>query len=382
MRCDREKLNEYRRGELNPRDRADVEEHLRGCPECRVTVALDRLDPAPAEEADARAAFARFREGVREAAAPQARVVAGTVWRPARQVWRSTRIVWRPAAAAIAVAAGLVLVISYAPARQAVAGFLSIFRVREFSAITIDRARLDKLATLEESLRASRLVTPTTEREPAQPRAARSVSEARSIAGFGVEEAGSLPVGAQAQAIEVVSPGPAVRIDFDPARIEAQLAAAGITGIRLPPMQSGTVRGEVSSIVTQEVKLPATGSQKGAPSLRIVQATSPAVTLPPGADPKALGETYLEILGLPEREAASIASRIDWTGTLLIPMPAGLGTFREIEVGGAPGLYMEQTGPGERGGSVVVWQDRGVIRAVIGDRIAPSEMLRIAESMR
>jgi hypothetical protein len=283
----------------------------------------------------------------------------------------------------LAAAAALVLVISYAPARQVLADFLAIFRVREFSAITIDRAQLDKLDTLKEALRTSNLVTPVIEREPAQPREVASASEAASLAGFDVQSPDHLPSGAQSKGIEVVAPGPAVRVEFDPAKIESQLAAAGITGVQLPPMQAGTVRAEVTSIVTQEFTLPWTGAPDRAPRLRIVQATSPAVTLPPGADPKALGETYLKILGLPEKDAKLLAARIDWTGTLLIPMPAGLGTFRDIDIHGDPGLYMEQTGPEDAvmRGSVVLWQHGGVIRAVIGDRVAPSEMLRIAESM-
>jgi hypothetical protein len=388
MHCDREKLSEYRGGGLSQADRAAVEEHLRRCAECRVTVTLDRLDPTPSEAADAGAAFARFSD---EVARNRPRATGRVSWldRIGRERIGFDRTgpdripVWRPAAVVLAAAAALVLVISYAPARQVLADFLAIFRVREFSAITIDRAQLDKLGTLKESLRTSGLVTPTTEREPAQPRAVASASEAGSLAGFDVQSPSHLPAGAQSKSIEVVAPGPAVRVEFDPAKIESQLAAAGITGVRLPPMRAGMVRAEVSSIVTQEFTLPWSGAPERAPSLRIVQATSPAVTRPPGADPKALGETYLKILGVPEEDASRLAARIDWTGTLLIPMPVGLGTFREIEVGGEPGLYMEQTGPedAQRRASVVLWQHGGVIRAVIGDRVAPSEMLQIAESM-
>jgi|GEM_PF-575947 len=403
MECDRNRLQDYVHETLSADGRAAVDEHLAACATCRAALAeiaerasavadrLAALDPgSPAETADPSIAFARFRSWTRTQQPHIRTTLKSRIEMFTRTIAESpdVRRRWRLAAIGVAVIAALVTVISYAPARDKLAEFLSIFRVRQFSAIQIDRAQLDKLSALQETLKKSNIAAPICERQPGPPQKVASGAEATTAAGFTVQVPDALPPGAVLKEFNVTA-GPSVRVDFDPQQIESILAGAGINGVKLPPMKAGSVRVDVGNVVEQAYEVPNGG--KSPTAVRVVQAISPAVTLPPGADPTALGETFLQILGLPSADAHRIAATIDWTSTMVIPMPVGLASFREIKIHGTPGLFMEQNRQaGEGAGhdqptrhmSVILWQDGGIVYSVMGQNITPSEMLRIAESLR
>jgi hypothetical protein len=289
---------------------------------------------------------------------------------------RHRRLTIASAAAAVL----LVTLIGYAPARQVFAEFLNIFRVRQFTAVSVDPERAEVLRQLHAAVITQFRGAPIFEREPGAPRPVSSAEEASSITGFDVRVPRELPAGMQAAAFEVAS-GPAVRVDVDPEQVKAQLEAVGLGGIALPPLPAGTVRVDVPWVVRQEYKAPADARER-VPMLRVVQAASPEVTLPPGADPAALGEALLLLYGLPAEEARRLASTIDWTGTLVLPMPEGLGQFQEVRVGDARGLLLEpKPGAGSRRSAMVIWERDGILYAVAKEQMTNSELLRIAESL-
>jgi len=291
---------------------------------------------------------------------------------------------WRSAAAAGLVLAALVMGIFYAPARRAFADFLSIFRVRQFTAVSVDHARFEKLQELQEALRSTGIVNPIIERQPGEPRPVADAAEASSVAGFAVRVPAELPDGAVRTDFSVAA-GPAIRVDVDRDQIQAQLESVGLPGIALPNIKSGTFRADISSIVRQSYRVGDQPTDRGACLLEVVQVLSPAVSLPSGVDPRSLGETLLQLLGVPAADAGRLAATIDWTSTMVVPLPTDLATFREIVVGGTPGLYVEQKAPSEgshRPGSALLWQQDGIVYSVHGENIAASELLRVAESLR
>jgi hypothetical protein len=81
---------------------------------------------------------------------------------------------------------------------------------------------------------------------------------------------------------------------------------------------------------------------------------------------------------------------------MVIPMPADVGRFREVDVDGVTGVFLEVThrveaGPDARGdpdveefrpGGMVMWQRDGIVYAVGGRDIESIELLRVADSLR
>jgi hypothetical protein len=143
-------------------------------------------------------------------------------------------------------------------------------------------------------------------------------------------------------------------------------------------MGTTTVDVDVPMMVEQEYSL-------GIPDagLSICQAPSPAVSLSSGADTSELGEAFLRILGVPAGDAHRLAETIDWTSTLVIPIPPDVGHFTELTVDGVRGLLLEQDSdsPSFRHEKVLVWQRDGMLYAVRGRNIANSEILKVADSL-
>jgi hypothetical protein len=89
-----------------------------------------------------------------------------------------------------------------------------------------------------------------------------------------------------------------------------------------------------------------------------------------------LGEIALRIVGMAPDEAHRFAQSIDWTSTLLVPVPANASSFREVEVRGTTGLLVTTSGSGTLNtpkgpmtipqGSMLVWAEGDMVYAMNG----------------
>jgi hypothetical protein len=93
----------------------------------------------------------------------------------------------------------------------------------------------------------------------------------------------------------------------------------------------------------------------GAQEVSFFQARSPELTLPPGIDVPPLAEIGLRVAGLGSSEAHMLAHAIDWRSTLLVPIPAASSTFRQVDLPGGRGLFVEPTT--RRGPRAILWSD-------------------------
>ena len=62
----------------------------------------------------------------------------------------------------------------------------------------------------------------------------------------------------------------------------------------------------------------------------------PIVTAPPGIDITQIGEAFLQLLGLSREEAAEFSQQVDWSSTLIIPIPRS-GDISYISTAGGSG---------------------------------------------
>lgn len=398
MKCDIGRLQAYLDDALTAEERRAVQAHLPDCDVCQarlknlrqrgegVAMRLAALDPKPHETPDPAAALAQFRALVQPVQPFDVLTPSETEgvhpslprWNTAKEtieMMKQTLLTgrWRPAAIGLVALACVVALFSFAPARQAAAQFLGIFRVRKFAVIPVDPAQVKQLESLGDLADAGVFGEPTLLREPGEPTAVADAAEASTLAGFGVRAPALLPDGATLRKFTVET-GPLMHFEVDRTMMQALLQAAGVKDVTLPPMDTVTVEVDIPAMVEQSYRT-------SGGTLSIIQLPSPTVTVPPGVDPAAFGEILLRLLGMPAADAQHVAQSIDWTSTLVIPLPTDVGRFHEVEVDGGTGLLLEEQSRSYQRHRMVLWQRNDIIYSIEGQNIDPTELLRIASSL-
>lgn len=386
MRCDLGRLRAYIDNDLPPAESSSVQLHLATCAKCRedvtalreqkdqVAARLACLEPPPAEIPDPVKSLARFRATARQPQPGPWNIVGRDIKMTARSLFVGR---WRPVTIGLAALLFVAVLFSFAPVRQAAADFLSIFRVRKFAVIPIDPDQAARLESLARSLESGGLSEPATVREPGAPQAVADAAEASAVAGFPVRVPVALPEGSALSEFSTVS-GPALHFEVDRPTMQALLSAAGVEEATLPTVETMVGDVDVPVMVTQEYTIGGSGR------ISIVQVPSPEVSLSPEVDPTLLGQLGLQVLGLPPADARRVAEEIDWTSTLIIPLPTDVARSREITVDGTTGLLLEASSQGRplRQESVLIWERDGVLYGVSGLNVAPSILIQVGDSLR
>lgn len=286
-----------------------------------------------------------------------------------------------------ALAVALVAAAFMLPAvRVAAQNALDMFRVRSFAAVEIDGDRIQKLKQLGEGADGgplSAMFDKQDIQQPAKPVEYPSAQLAASAAGLpGLRTPGSLPDGLKFETAVATGQGSA-RLTVHADKIQHVLDALGIDDVHVPMAMDGqTITLHMPTSVVQKYT-------SGEHTLAVIEANSPEVSLPPGADLRQMGEIGLRVLGLDAGEARRLAGTIDWRGTLLVPVPANATSFRTVDVNGHPGLFVRMNpepatapdGHRRRSGTMVMWSEGGRVFAVQGD-IGSETVLEVAQSLQ
>ena len=276
--------------------------------------------------------------------------------------------VWRPILAGVVVLALLVGVFSFAPTRAFARQLLSVFRVRRFAVIEVNpsEASLEEVGrTLQEKL--FKYEPQVIVDEPVQEVA--SIEEARAAAGFEVRLPSYLPF---TDTVKFAVKGRTeYAFRFDREGLTTLLQLAGMDPDQVP---AGFTEGTVNAAASAMAYI-----CQG--KLEIVQVLDPVVDYPEGIVPRVIGEAGLRILGVSAADARRISESIDWTNTLLLPVPTNVAEFREVSVAGEQGVLLvpRQAAGGEEG-AVLLWRKGEVIYTIAGP-VSVNVLLEVAESM-
>lgn len=382
MTCDPGRLRAYADDALPLAERAAVAEHLASCSACQeglvalrqradlVSARLAALDPRPDTIPDAGKALVRFRA--------QASAARPSLWEafrrnPALSKQTVFAARWRPVAVGLTLTLCLAILFSFAPVRQAAADFLGLFRVRKFAVIPLDQAQADRLEALLRQADSGTLGEPQVTRDVGPELPVADGAAAAALAGYRVRTPGWLPAGTELEKFTVRA-GPAMHFELDRATLEALLLSAGARIGGLPQTEKIVLDVDVGSIVVEEYRM-------GRNRFQLLQVPSPAVDLPEGIDPVALAETSLLFLGMPVGDARRIASSIDWTSTLVIPLPSQAAQAREVTVDGVTGLLIEDI-EGSFRNNALLWERDGILYFLTGTSMDERLLLDIADSLR
>lgn len=389
-------LQAYLDGALAPDEQADVATHLAGCESCRQQVKALRmaeqqartllagLEPAPAAIPAASAALARLRADI--PAAKDSPSMA--VWRRLNDMRETISenglIKQTPLALRLAAIGALVVVLlagmmSFAPAREAMAQFLGLFRVQQFTVVNIDD--LARMRSFEDVLESGILGEPEMIRDLGEEQPVADQNAAAALAGYAVRLPANTPEGTTLEKLTVTQ-GPYIRLEVDRPTVQMALDMAEVTDVNLPDFDTAAVEVDAAAVVAAEYVVDNPYGERNA-GMVLMQAPSPEIDLPPGIDPATMGEIYLRAVGLPAADAAHLAQTIDWTSTVVIPMAGDMGSYSEVTADGVPALLFEAASPSRRGRErALLWQRDGIVYGLMAWNVTDSGMLQVADSLR
>lgn len=382
-------LRSWLDGELDDRQAQRVADHLDGCADCRTALALSTeraawtaarliaLDASSAEALNA-TGLTRIRARASDAATNSPTL---PVWRPNPMALLSTSR-FRPALLAVA-AVLAVAALFVSPTAQTLANdLLSIFRVKRFVAITYDPNQ-----PFRNLLDLSEFGTFNATPRPSQ-RTASNAAEAGRLAGFEVKLPLDPALGNPAEFM--IQDRIETTFTFDVAKARAYLAKRGEKSFTIPDQFDGAkLTITVPPVVTAVYGDPAnprarttagvtSGAAQGAwNGVVLVQAISPTVKVDGRVTLDDLRKLLLSMPGLPAETVAQIRAIDDWTSTLPVPVPKGVGITRDVRINGNPGIALaDNTGAG----GMILWTRDGLVYAVAGTRTA-DELTRIASAV-
>jgi hypothetical protein len=111
------------------------------------------------------------------------------------------------------------------------------------------------------------------------------------------------------------------------------------------------------------------------------QMTSPSVSAPPDLDLQQLAEIGLQITGMTAEQAHSYSQAVDWTSTLVVPIPRNGASYEEVQVDGVTGSLIQRPRD-DAPQYALVWIKDGIIYAIGGLGTDPSPALAMADSMQ
>jgi hypothetical protein len=264
------------------------------------------------------------------------------------------------------------------PGTRALAGeLLKLFRVQQVQVVPVDFTGLEQL-TGDGNLgnQFTELVSSSIDmqKKPGDPVAVASAEEASQLAGFTVR----LPADRTPSQINVTDSA-AFTLTMDRAKAQALLDEAGRGDLVLPASADGA---RISVQIPASVSVaygtcpkPGDGvhgnTEQSATEARypdcviLAQIPSPSVNAPADLDIDALARIGLEFTGMTPEEAAEFTSTVNWTSTLLVPIPRNASIHEQVNVDGVTGTLIQR--PSDEGPQfALLWVKDGIVYAISG----------------
>ncbi|MGB8982452.1 MAG: DUF4367 domain-containing protein [Anaerolineales bacterium] len=289
----------------------------------------------------------------------------------------------------------LTLIFAFPGARALASQLLDLFRVQQVAVVPVDVTGIGELNGNDAlAKQISQLISDSTAitKEPGDPVEANDVNQASELAGFTVRA----PAGMEPTRIRVTS-GAAFTLTVNGTKAQALLDEAGRDDLVLPDAIDGA---EISVDIPSGVNIaygtcPSHDARDYDPDeqssrnqryadysdcVLFAQIPSPTVTAPPSIDVPQLAQMALEFTGMKSEEAKALTESIDWTSTLVIPIPRDGSTYEEVSVDGVTGTLIQRSF-GSDPEYLLVWVRDGIIYAITGLSSDAQPAIEIANSL-
>ena len=296
---------------------------------------------------------------------------------------------FRLASAAILI---LALIISVPGTRAMADRLLSLFRVQQVTVIPVDFTGMQQLTgngALGKQVSALISNSITVNQKPGDPLAANDAADASQKAGFQVR----LPDGVTPSHISVMN---RMNFDFtiDRTKAQALLDEAGRSDLNLPAEIDGAViHVNIPASVSTAYGTCPVPSEDGKGSdmngsmgrlypdcVILTQVPSPLVTAPAGVDIAQLAQIGFEFSGMTREQAAAFSKSVDWTSTLVIPIPKNAARYEQVSVDGVNGTLIQRPAD-DAPQYILMWVKNGIVYAIGGLGTDTPRALQMANSL-
>jgi predicted anti-sigma-YlaC factor YlaD len=288
----------------------------------------------------------------------------------------------RPAWGAAALAGVIVVLVSFAPARTWAQKFLAMFRVEKITVVPVDLNTLrgpngDTTAGTMLGQMISDSVVVTVHGDP---QTAATQDEASQKAGYKVRLLSTRTDSPQI----TVAGEQAFHMTVDRDRAQGVLDEAGRSDLILPDsLEGATIAVQIPHAVVARYgncpsEKPKSSSESQAPTssqnvdfsncVVIGQVPSPTVSVPPNLNIGQLVELGLQVSGMSAQQAHDFCQTVDWTSTLVLPLPRFVSSYQTVTVDGVDGTLIDLPRLGSRrpAGYTLMWVKDGFIYTLMG----------------
>jgi hypothetical protein len=287
----------------------------------------------------------------------------------------------------------LVVALSFPQARAFADQVLNLFRVQQVEVESVDFMGMQQL-TGNETLgkQVSDLISSsiTTQRKPGTPVTVTDAVQASQLAGFPVR----VPQGMTPSRISVENAS-AFTFKVDVAKAQALLDEAGRSDLVLPTSINGA---DVSVTIPASSSVafgtcPDPASQKSGIDLGtgsagrqypdciiLAELPTPTVSAPADLNIAQLAQIGLEFSGMTSDQAAAFTKTVDWTSTLVIPLPKNAATYQQVTVDGVTGTLIQRP-VDDAPQYALLWVKNGIIYAISSLGTNSQQALNIANSL-
>jgi hypothetical protein len=275
----------------------------------------------------------------------------------------------------------LILFLSFPSGKSWAGQFLGIFRVQQVKFVELETNVLEEISgnsTLNQRLGEIISSSITVLREPEEPQEVADAQTASQLVGYPIR----LPTKAAATPSIVVNGGTAFEMVIDRERVQAFLEEVGRGDLVLPQSLNGAVvnvdiprgvsalYGECPSVKkSDDEQSPEEKRRVNYPNCIIFSIfASPTVTTPPDLDLAQLVQLGLEFSGGQLKMPNHSTQQIDWTSTLVIPIPKRDAHLEQLSVDGVIGsLILQETGYIPR--YALIWTKDGIVYACMAGEL-------------
>lgn len=287
----------------------------------------------------------------------------------------------------------LALILAFPATRALAEQLLNLFRVQQVTVIPVDFTGLEQLTgdgalgnQFTEMLSKSLDMT----QKPGDPVKAADAEEASQLAGFTVR----LPQEMTPSQIYVTGAA-AFTITVDRNKAQALLDEAGRSDLVLPDSIDGA---EISVNIPASVSVaygtcpkPQEDGSDDSNDSRIpgrrypdcvilAEIPSPIVNAPAQIDVDQLAQIGLEFTGMTSDEAAAFTNSVDWTSTLVVPIPKNAATYEQVTVDGVTGTLIQRPAD-DAPQYALLWVKDGIVYAISGLGTNSEQAIEMANSL-
>jgi len=289
----------------------------------------------------------------------------------------------------------LALIITIPGTRALADELLSLFRVEQVTVIPIDFTGMHQLTgdgplskQLSQVLSSSITIT----KKPGNPQQAADAAQASQLSGFNLR----LPQGKTPTRISVMGAS-GFTFTIDLAKAQALLNEAGRTDLVLPASIDGeqvsaTIPASVSVAygtcpeptadeTAGEFSAGGSAGRKYAGCVILAEIPSPSVDAPADVNIPQLAQIGLEFTGMTSEQAAAFTNSVDWTSTLVIPIPKNAASYQQISVDGVTGTLIQRPAD-DAPQFLLIWIKNGIVYSIGGLGSDSQQAIDMANSLK